>query len=189
MGLILSQGKDYDSIRYALGVNNDKDRLLTDDVIDAWSHLPAAELEARQRFTPPKDPNNTLYVLLARDPKDWDLIALKAGVVARCCANLCPRMEVTIPQAQNVATFGEVTRQKINWLEKQQKFLNDANMFWTYISSVLHPVPFPTLLTRASPGRVMKSDPLFWELFGLGPVSDFSGYTSPSGVAYMFSYS
>ncbi len=94
---ILNGQSDYDSIRYALGLEKDQSRLLTDQVIEAFPHLPMAEAEAFSRYTPPVQATNVVQTLLARDLFDPSLNALKAGTCMLTCAFLCPRLEITIP--------------------------------------------------------------------------------------------
>lgn len=183
MGDILTQDRDYFAIRYSLGLEDDSDRLVTDAVIDALPHLPAAELEAIRRFP------SFWATLVQNDPKDFNLKSLKMGVVAKCCANLCTRLELTIPIRTNLNQFGEVERNKIDWLKKKELFNDDANWFWQYLDQVLNPHnAFPTL--DIARGRLYRFDPNFWnEQFGIDSrfvqFGNFTGYTSPNGIAYL----
>lgn len=181
MGNILITDRDYDAIRYALGLEDDASRLITDNVIDALPHLPAAELEAIRRFP------SFWASLMKNDPKDFNQQALKMGTVAKCCANLCARLEITIPVKGGLDNLGEIERTKIDWLKKKTVYNNDANWFWEYLDIGLNPHSFPPSLATAA-GKLYKFDPGYWKQFSTNPflgVSDFGGYTAPSGIAYL----
>lgn len=194
MGFILTGQQDYDAIRYALGLEKDQARLLTDQVLDGFTHLPAAELEARSRFTPPSTATDVLATLLARDINDPDLNALKCGVALFACANLCPRLETTIPVKADLSDLGSIERVKIDWVKKRLAYIEQANWVWSYISRSLVPQCFPRGMSHAS-GRIYPNDPIFYRDY-YGVSSDLNGYIAPSvpygtwgGSSYLYGFS
>jgi len=198
MGYILREQFDYDSVRYALGLEKDQARLLTDNVIEGFPHLPMAEAEAISRYTPPTQSQDVISVLLARDPSDLSLNALKAGVCMLTCAFLCGRLEVTIPQESTLQDLGSIKRVAIKWRDKEQSYISKGNWFFSLIDQTLAPHNFPSILQHGH-GRIYQFDPEFRKKLGFS--SDLSGYIYPSipfatsgggdlnGFLYGFSFS
>lgn len=174
MGLILHTQFDYDSIRYSLGLEKDQARLLTDDVIEGFSHLPMAEGEAISRYTPPQQSSDVIATLLQRPPTDISLNALKAGICMLTAAFLCPRLENTIPLTQKLNELGEITRVKIDWLAKEQWYISKANWFFSLIDQSLAPHNNSWAYLASGAGRLYKFDPGYYGR------SDLSGYIYPS---------
>lgn len=181
MGLILKSELDYNSIRGALGIDQDVRRQLSDSTIDELQFLPAAEAEAISRIT-----QDSFVTIMSLTPNSPDQISFKAGTIALCCANLCPRLEVTIPVKQSLEDLATVERNKIDWKQKKNAFRSDANYFFANISTAYYNRTFPTALASAR-GRVLRFDPDFQRQFPNQEVSNFTGYTSPSGAYYAIS--
>lgn len=178
MGLILKTNQDYDSIRGALGLNFDVKRELTNEVIDQLQFLPAAEIEALSRLA-----EGAFITLMQLAPSDANQLSLKIGTIALTCANLCERLQVTIPTDQKMEDLGGTTIVQINWPDKKTRFLSDANRFFYNINPMFMPQGFPVAMATAR-GRILRFDPDFYRSFQSEIISNFGGYTSPSGNYY-----
>jgi len=181
MGQILKTELDYDSVRGALGLDHDVRRQLTDEVIDELQFLPSAEAEAISRVS-----KANFQILMGLAPNDPDQTSFKAGTIALCCANLCSRLEITIPVEQQIEDLARVKRIQINWKQKKADFRSDANYFFANISTEYYARTFPVALAHAR-GRVLPHDPDFQRSFPNQEVSNFTGYTAPSGAYYAIS--
>lgn len=182
--LILSSGPEYDCIRGALGVDTDTERQLSDNTLNEFQFLPAAEAAAIARIGA-----KNFSRMMALDPSNPSLMLFKAATVALTCSLLCSRLKVTFPIRQKIDDLGEVQRIQIDWDKQKQEFRNDANYFFGVLmdldGSFIQP-DFPPALATAN-GRVTRHDPQFHRNQD-GFSSDFLGYVGPSGIAYNFYY-
>jgi hypothetical protein len=181
MGLIIKNESEYDSIRGALGIDKDVKRQLTDEVIDELMFLPMAEAESISRVAA-----NNFVLLMQLPPNDFSLLSFKAATAALTCSNLCPRLQVTIPEIQKIDDLGEIQRSKIDWMSKKELYRADANYFFSNVSTTYLPTAFPVALSIAR-GRVLAHDPDFQRDYAGQIVSNFTGFTSINGMQYQFS--
>ena len=177
--LILNSTQDYNCVRGAIGVDTDVEHMLSDNVLNEWQFLPAAEAEAISRIGA-----GNFARMLQLDPTNPSLILFKAMTVALTCALLCSRLKVTLPVRQKIDDLGEVQRLVIDWDKAKAGFRSDANYFAANIDGSFIAADFPPALATAS-GRITRNDPQYHRN-QQGFSSDFSGYVGPSGIAYNF---